>query len=109
MLIPLSDYVCDKLAVIGDIAHGDHVNHWASGNCSYFEKGSDESYVLATCNVTTQDTWVRGEQVRKKSFYIFVTSIFTCIPVFLCPYKLFWRMKSLKTNRRMAFFSDVVV
>jgi len=46
-----------------EIAHGEHITNPGSGNCSIFEEGSDESYVLATCNVTAPDTWVRGDKV----------------------------------------------
>ena len=54
---------CDKMVAMYEIAHGEHITNPGSGNCSIFEEGSDESYVLATCNVTAPDTWVRGDKV----------------------------------------------
>lgn len=57
----LSDYICDKLLVVGDIAKGSHIDANGTNPCD--SQSSNEAYVLATCNTSLPQNWTRGQNV----------------------------------------------
>lgn len=63
----LSDYICDKLKVIGDIAIGEHVEADGVNPCD--SASSNEAYVLATCNTSLPEEWHRGQKVNDYLVY----------------------------------------
>ena len=59
------EFGCSKTSVVADIAKGDHIDHPDAYPCGIINRGSNEAYVLATCNVTHPDNWTRGLQVSE--------------------------------------------
>ena len=59
------EFGCSKTSVVADIAKGDHIDHPDAYPCGIINRGSNEAYILATCNVTHPDNWIRGLQVSE--------------------------------------------
>ena len=59
------EFGCSKTSVVADIAKGDHIDHPDAYPCGIINRGSNEAYILATCNVTHPDNWTRGLQVSE--------------------------------------------
>ena len=59
------EFGCSKTSVVADIAKGDHIDHPDAYPCGIINRGSNEAYILTTCNVTHPDNWTRGLQVSE--------------------------------------------
>lgn len=60
-----ADFECIKTNVIADVALGERIDHPDAYPCGFLNTGSNEAYVLATCNVTHPDNWTRGMKVKR--------------------------------------------
>ncbi|XP_060562808.1 uncharacterized protein LOC132722340 isoform X2 [Ruditapes philippinarum] len=56
-------FVCDKRSVVEFIALEQHTAHPKASPCDPSSGGSDDAYVLASCNATSPITWRRGQNV----------------------------------------------
>ncbi|XP_060562803.1 uncharacterized protein LOC132722339 isoform X1 [Ruditapes philippinarum] len=56
-------FVCDKRSVVEFIALQQHTSHQRASPCDPSSGGSDDAYVLASCNATSPMTWRRGQNV----------------------------------------------
>ncbi|XP_053385917.1 uncharacterized protein LOC123539059 [Mercenaria mercenaria] len=60
---PTIKFACNKLAVVEDIARSLKATHPDSSYCNPSAGGSDDAYVLSTCNLASPMTWKKGANV----------------------------------------------
>ncbi|XP_045179465.2 uncharacterized protein LOC123539058 [Mercenaria mercenaria] len=60
---PTIKFACNKLAVVEDIAKSLKAIHPNSSYCNASAGGSDDAYVLSTCNIASPVTWTKGANV----------------------------------------------